>query len=536
MPGQGEKVKPAGPRKRRVIQRSPAAEEVAILRLLAEQQAIPLDQLACFFEVYVSDMTRVVEELEVLGWVVVEEVLVGYPAWIWLTHPGARLSGTGFVAMRPVIKGLAHTRGINEARLLARKLVPEGRWICERQLRRKVDGRVVGRVPDAVLEVDGERQAIEVELSRKGAEDVRRIIVEHSARYDAVVYLCSPPLARWMKRLELTSEFANLVVRELSEPIRSLQDGAGVARPLTKRREPSAYEVDVFDLLAEQGAIPLDQLARFLGRDEEAAGEMVASLVKAGFVYNARPFVNEPEWIWLGYRGVRYCGRQLRVMRPKLGALAKCRVMNELRLHLAERMPGGQWVSGRSLRQAVGKKGSAPAAMMKINGERHAIEVRLGQVRRTHLEELIDRRHDAYDVVVFFAVPRAYRVLKRLEAEGRWPNLVVERLFECRFRGQSPARPVEHLETPAIDALMLRLREAVEAGELKPSRARSIAGYVLLAASGVPQGASRTIFELERDCRELGLSVSLLESLVADRTSYVKGEATAHPVLVPAEE
>jgi hypothetical protein len=43
-----------------------------------------------------------------------------------------------------------------------------------------------------------------------------------------------------------------------------------------------------------------------------------------------------------------------------------------------------------------------------------------------------------------------------------------------------------------------------------PSRARSIAGYLILAAAGIPQGAKRTTYELERECRELGLSISLL--------------------------
>jgi len=55
-----------------------------------------------------------------------------------------------------------------------------------------------------------------------------------------------------------------------------------------------------------------------------------------------------------------------------------------------------------------------------------------------------------------------------------------------------------------------RIEAAVRSGQLLPSRARSIAGYLLLSASGIPQGARRTTYELERECRELGLSVSLL--------------------------
>jgi hypothetical protein len=49
----------------------------------------------------------------------------------------------------------------------------------------------------------------------------------------------------------------------------------------------------------------------------------------------------------------------------------------------------------------------------------------------------------------------------------------------------------------------------LHAGQPLPSRA--LVSYPLLAAAGLPQGARRTTSELERECRELGLSVSLLQ-------------------------
>ena len=54
-------------------------------------------------------------------------------------------------------------------------------------------------------------------------------------------------------------------------------------------------------------------------------------------------------------------------------------------------------------------------------------------------------------------------------------------------------------------ALIERVRTAMERGELSASRARSLVGYVVLAESDVPQGAKRTRYELDRDCRRLGL-------------------------------
>ena len=64
--------------------------------------------------------------------------------------------------------------------------------------------------------------------------------------------------------------------------------------------------------------------------------------------------------------------------------------------------------------------------------------------------------------------------------------------------------------------LVERIAEAVADGRLAPSRARTLAGYLLLSAAGVPQGARRTTYELERECRELGLLASL--SADADRS------------------
>jgi len=57
-----------------------------------------------------------------------------------------------------------------------------------------------------------------------------------------------------------------------------------------------------------------------------------------------------------------------------------------------------------------------------------------------------------------------------------------------------------------------QLAGAVTSGQLAPSRARSVAGYLILRAAGVPQGARRTAYELERECRQLGLSLSLLQA------------------------
>lgn len=112
----------------------------------------------------------------------------------------------------------------------------------------------------------------------------------------------------------------------------------------------------------------------------------------------------------------------------------------------------------------------------------------------------------------------------RFEAQWRFPRSArpdPERLggaelrdrFARRFAPLWQAAGGLRLAAPA--ALAERIAEAVGDGRLAPSRARTIAGYLLLSAAGIPQGAHRTTYELERECRELGLTVSL--SADADR-------------------
>lgn len=109
----------------------------------------------------------------------------------------------------------------------------------------------------------------------------------------------------------------------------------------------------------------------------------------------------------------------------------------------------------------------------------------------------------------------------RLEAQWRFPRgsrlplhgldaaLLRER-FKLRFEGLWQAAGGFWLGDVA--EMSERIAAAVEIGQLHPSRARSLAGYLVLSAAGVEQGAKRTTYELERECRELGLTVSLADN------------------------
>ncbi len=97
----------------------------------------------------------------------------------------------------------------------------------------------------------------------------------------------------------------------------------------------------------------------------------------------------------------------------------------------------------------------------------------------------------------------------RLQVDGLAPEVLRDR-FKRRFDALWKAAGGFHVG--GIEILADRIAEAVTSGQLAPSRARSVAGYLVLGAAGVDQGARRTVYELERECRELGLAVSLLRS------------------------
>lgn len=97
---------------------------------------------------------------------------------------------------------------------------------------------------------------------------------------------------------------------------------------------------------------------------------------------------------------------------------------------------------------------------------------------------------------------------RRAASTDRLDGAVLRQRFARRF---APLwQTAGGLQLGGPDALAERVGEAVRNCRLPPSRARSLAGYLILASAGVPQGSRRTVYELERDCRELGLSFSFI--------------------------
>ena len=191
-------------------------------------------------------------------------------------------------------------------------------------------------------------------------------------------------------------------------------------------RAPEPWEFELLRLLAEQGAMPFDQLARFLDADGRQAASVVKHLTKVGYADYGRFLHDEPHWAWLTHRGARLSGTGFMPGRPKVGAMARMRAVNEVRLHIARRAPEARWISGRSVVREQGLKGKRPNAVVEIGAERHAIVVKHGipheQVREL---QIIETHIARYDAVIYFANPRPRALLERLKAENHWPKLVI---------------------------------------------------------------------------------------------------------------
>jgi DNA-binding MarR family transcriptional regulator len=406
--------------------RQPTQKEVAILDLIAEQGAIPVDQLARFLKVKPAEASKLAKELQAIGCVEIRKLVEGDEPWVWLNHHGARHSNTGLDAMEPALSRLAHTRAINEARLVIAERTPGARWVCERAL--KPDYAKGAKIPDAVVLLKGEHHAIEVEITPKSVSRLRQIIAEHSARYDAVVYFCSPRVLNQLKRVKKKLKNPKLFVQSLpgwsSSPPKP--KGAPVVRP--RRGEPRPDDIPILDLISEQGAIPVDQLARFLDFKLDKAKRTVKRLHEAGLLRREKLLTSEPEWVWLSKRGARFSTTALSAPRPKVGSLALMRATNAVRIMITRNDPDIRWVSRRVLLRELGRNATVPRAVVEVGDERHAIEVRLTPGLEANLERQVRQRLANYDAVVFFCAPKAMGQVKRFKEEYGWPNLVVRGL------------------------------------------------------------------------------------------------------------
>lgn len=194
-------------------------------------------------------------------------------------------------------------------------------------------------------------------------------------------------------------------------------------RPVLRPLEP--WEFELLRLIAEQGAIPFDQLARFIGCGDDQAARVARHLSKSGFADYGRFLHDEPHWIWLTGRGVRLSGTGLHHRLPKVGAMARMRAVNEVRLHIAARAPEARWICGRSVVREQGMHGFRPNAVVEIGRERHAILIKRRPQLAVRERDILETHMARHDAVIAFCTPATRKQLERLAAAHHWPKLVI---------------------------------------------------------------------------------------------------------------
>ena len=190
--------------------------DLMLLGWLAEQYAATTDQLGVLLGCGPRSVQRVLARLREAGLVNTQRVLVGQPAWVMPTKAGLRACGSQYKVWQPKLGVLLHTEAVNDVRLHIQARSPQSEWVSERALAR--DRREGEHLPDALVITEGQRVAVEVELTVKSERRVRAILQELKGRFDMVLYYCAPATYRQLGALKESGRWPTLGVRKLPHP------------------------------------------------------------------------------------------------------------------------------------------------------------------------------------------------------------------------------------------------------------------------------------------------------------------------------
>ncbi len=203
-------------------------------------------------------------------------------------------------------------------------------------------------------------------------------------------------------------------------------------------------------LISEQGAVRLDQLARFLDCNPEAIEELAARLCAGNFATRHAFLAGEPQWIALTWVGNRLADTPLDWFRPRPGGVRHWLALNELRLYIRQCSPNAEWLSRRLLLKTHGRTAKVPGAEVRLGGKRFAINYRLTPNNGGTLVPRADLQNDAYDAVIFFcATPRTRLFMERLQRQHRWSKVAVRDMPDPELIA-SESREVKRL----VDSLL----------------------------------------------------------------------------------
>lgn len=200
------------------VRRGPAEQlltlrDIEVLRWLAEQYAARIDHVQALLGCGDRQCQRVLARLRAHSLVTWRRVLADEAPWVTPTSTGMRLSATDFRVWPPNVTLLKHLAAVNDVRLHIEHRSPESAWTSERELAREHGTR--GHLPDAMVVLDGQSIAIEVELTVKSERRLKTILNNLSSEHDAILYFTARAPRRRLIELAASGKWPKLGVREL---------------------------------------------------------------------------------------------------------------------------------------------------------------------------------------------------------------------------------------------------------------------------------------------------------------------------------
>lgn len=167
--------------------------DVAVIRWIGEQFAVRSDVIRWLLggDRPLSDgrTRQVIDRWRRAGLVNQQRFFLGAEPVIWPTREGLRLVLDGYRPRTPALSMLGHIHAVSLVRLGLERRGAADRWVPERALYRARPSPDVHVADGEYTDRAGRRTAVEVELTVKAAERLRRIICDLTPEYDSVVYV-----------------------------------------------------------------------------------------------------------------------------------------------------------------------------------------------------------------------------------------------------------------------------------------------------------------------------------------------------------
>jgi hypothetical protein len=167
--------------------------DITVLRWISEQFAVRTDVIRWLLggdrPLSEGRTRQVIDRWRRAGLVNQQRFFLGAEPVVWPTREGLRLVLDGYRARTPALSMLAHIHAVSIVRLgLERRGAVTG-WVPERALFRTRSSPDIHVADGEYTDPEGRRTAVEIELTVKAADRLRRIISDLTLEYDHVLYV-----------------------------------------------------------------------------------------------------------------------------------------------------------------------------------------------------------------------------------------------------------------------------------------------------------------------------------------------------------